>query len=209
MIDLLPLATYCFVMSCTPGPNNLMLATSAANFGYRASVPQLFGCQFGVAVHTFIACLGLGSVFVMFPDLYNILHILGALYLIYLAYKLSRISMSKSRTDPPWSFTQAALFQAVNPKSWMKAITLATLFMPSDLNVMIGALLLTLVGLVIGLPTMSIWAAFGMIIRRFLSKPLYLYAFNFMMGAALIALALHFLHQAGYLAYSSIAISMR
>ncbi len=199
LIDFFSLAAYCLVISSTPSPNNLMLANTAANFGYRASIPQLFGCQCGVAVHTFVMCLGLGSIFLMFPLLNRTLHILGALYLIYLACEVSRMSVSSTTTVSPWSFTQAALFQVINPKSWIKAITLVAVFMPSDQNIIMGAFWITLVGLVVGLPAKFVWVAFGVIIRRFLSKPLYLRIFNVMIAITLIILALNLLYQSGYL----------
>ena len=191
--DVLPLATYCFVMSSTPGPNNVMLATSAANFGYRSSVPQILGSQVGVAAQTGLTCLGLGGVFVMFPVLHEVLRVLGALYLVFLAVRLSGLSMGEARVAQPLTFAQAALFQAVNPKSWVKAVTLATVFMPTELNVALGALLVATVGLVVGLPTMSVWAGFGLMIRHFLNRPLYRRLFNLTMGATLVALAVSFL----------------
>ncbi len=199
LIDLLPVAAYCFAISSTPGSNNLMLVNTAANFGYRASIPQLLGSQCGAAAHTFITCLGLGNILVIFHALQDTLYILGALYLIYLAYQVSREPLGKAKTAPPLSFNQAALFQVVNPRSWMKAITLATVFMPNDLSVIMGALWITLIGLVIGLPTKLVWAGFGVIVRGFLSKPLYLRIFNFMISATLIMLALHFFNQGSHL----------
>lgn len=191
--DLLPLATYCWVMSSTPGPNNLMLATSAANFGYRSSVPQILGSQVGVAAQTALTCLGLGGVFVLFPALHAVLRVLGALYLLVLAYRLSGLSMGQGRVAQPLTFGQAAWFQAVNPKSWIKAVTLATVFMPTELPLVLGALLVATVGLVVGLPAMSLWAGFGLMIRRVLDRPLARRLFNLTMGAALVALAVSFL----------------
>ncbi len=191
--DLLPLMTYCFVMSSTPGPNNVMLATSGALFGYRRALPQIFGTNSGVAVQTFITCLGLGSLFVAFPVLHQILRVTGALYLIFLAWKLSASSLGEARETQPLSFAQAALFQAVNPKSWVKSITLASVFMPVGLSTPVGALLVATVGLVIGFPSASMWALFGVAIRRLLTDPLKRRIFNLSMGAMLVVLAVSFL----------------
>lgn len=191
--DLLPLMTYCFVMSSTPGPNNVMLATSGAMFGYRRALPQIFGTNSGVAVQTFITCLGLGSLFAAFPVLHQILRIAGALYLVFLAWKLSASSLGEARETKPLSFTQAALFQAVNPKSWVKSITLATVFMPVGLSTPVGALLVAVVGLVIGFPSASMWALFGVAIRRLLTDPFKRRIFNLSMGAMLVVLAVSFL----------------
>jgi threonine/homoserine/homoserine lactone efflux protein len=191
--DLLPLMTYCFVMSSTPGPNNVMLATSGALFGYRRALPQIFGTNSGVAVQTFVTCLGLGSLFVAFPVLHQILRITGALYLVFLAWKLSASSLGDARESKPLSFAQAALFQAVNPKSWVKSITLASVFMPVGLSAPAGALLVALVGLLIGFPSASMWALFGVAIRRLLADPLKRRIFNLSMGAMLVVLAASFL----------------
>ena len=43
MTELLPLMSYCLVMSATPGPNNVMLATTGASFGYRGALPVILG----------------------------------------------------------------------------------------------------------------------------------------------------------------------
>ena len=79
--ELLPLASYCFLMSSTPGPNNLMLATAAANAGYRRTLPQMLGSNLGVGLQTWLTCLGLGSLFLAYPVLHQVLRVLGTLYL--------------------------------------------------------------------------------------------------------------------------------
>ena len=191
--DLLPLMTYCFVMSSTPGPNNVMLAASGANFGYRRALPQIMGTNSGVALQTFLTCLGLGTLFVAFPVLHQVLRMAGALYLAWLAWQLSRAPVAEARSGKPMSFAQAALFQAINPKSWVKAITLATVFMPADMSTPVGALLVAVVGLVIGFPSASMWALFGALIRRWLTDPFKRRLFNLSMGAALVLLAVSFL----------------
>jgi threonine/homoserine/homoserine lactone efflux protein len=190
--DLLPLTTYCFVMSITPGPNNVMLASSGALFGYRRALPQLLGTKSGVALQTFATCLGLGSLFALYPLLHQVLRVAGALYLVYLAWRLSASSLGEARAARPLSFAQAALFQAVNPKSWVKAITLATVFMPAGLSAPLGALLVAVIGLVVGFPSASMWALFGMAMRRLLTDPRKQRAFNLTMGATLLVLAASF-----------------
>jgi threonine/homoserine/homoserine lactone efflux protein len=193
LTDLLPLMSYCFVMSSTPGPNNVMLASSGAQFGFRSALPQLFGQGTGVAVQTYVTCPGLGSLFVAYPVLHQILRVAGALYLVVLAWKLSGSALGQARASKPLSFAQAALFQAVNPKSWVKSITVATVFMPVGLSVPMGALLVTVIGLLIGFPSSSMWALFGVAIRRLLNDPRKQRIFNLSMSAVLLVLAVSFL----------------
>lgn len=193
MTELLPLMSYCLVMSGTPGPNNVMLATSGANFGCRGALPAIWGIQAGVFVQTFITCVGLGNVFVAYPQVQQVLRIAGSLYLVYLAWKLSGASVGEGHTPKPVSFTEAALFQALNPKSWVKAVTLASVFMPAGLSATSGALLVCATGTLVGTPCSLTWAMFGVAIRRVLKDPRKQRVFNLGMGATLLVLALLFL----------------
>jgi len=193
LTDLLPLMTYCLVMTGTPGPNNVMLASAGAQFGFRRALPQVFGQNAGVALQTYATCLGLGSLFVAYPVLHQVLRLAGALYLVFLAWKLSRSALGEARASQPLSFTQAVLFQAVNPKSWVKSVTLATVFMPVGLSAPMGALVVVVIGLLIGFPSATLWALFGVAIRRALTDPRKQRIFNLSMGATLLVLAVSFL----------------
>jgi threonine/homoserine/homoserine lactone efflux protein len=193
MTELLPLMTYCLVMSGTPGPNNVMLASSGANFGYRGALPAILGIQFGVFVQTLAVCIGLGTVFIAYPVIQQVLRIAGALYLMYLAWKLSGASVAEARTATPISFGQAALFQALNPKTWVKSVTLASVFMPVGLSAVNAALLVAVLGTLVGFPCSSMWALFGVTIRGLLRDPRKRRIFNLSMGATLLVLALMFL----------------
>jgi len=193
MTELLPMMTYCFVMSSTPGPNNIMLTASGANFGYRGTLPQILGINAGGFVQTYVTCLGLGALFVAWPMLQVSLRVAGALYLLVLAWKLTGASVGEAQMPRPVSFTQSAVFQAINPKSWIKAITLASVFMPTGMSTALGALLVSAVGLVIGFPCISLWALFGMAIRRTLTDPRKQRAFNLLMAGTLFVLAVLFL----------------
>lgn len=193
MTELLPLMTYCLVMSGTPGPNNVMLATSGANFGYRGALPAILGIQFGVFVQTLVVCVGLGNVFIAYPVIQQVLRIAGALYLVYLAWKLSGASVAEAHAPKPVSFGEAALFQALNPKTWVKSITLASVFMPGGMSPINAALLVALLGTLVGFPCSSMWALFGVSIRGLLRDPRKQRVFNLCMGATLLVLALLFL----------------
>ncbi len=188
---LLPLVTYCVLMSGTPGPNNVMLATSGANFGYRRTLPHLLGINAGVFALTLVLCLGLGSVFMRYPAVHQALKVLGALYLVWLAWKLVSASVVRSaEAARPLSFWEGAAFQVVNPKTWMRAATIAAVFVPAGAGLLQGALLVSAVGVLVGFPIISTWALFGVAIRRFLGTPLRLRIFNGAMGLSLVVLAI-------------------
>lgn len=193
MTELLPLMSYCFVMSATPGPNNVMLATTGANFGGRGALPVILGIQGGLFVQTLLMCAGLGSVFTAYPLAQQVLRIGGSLYLIYLAWKLSGSPIDPAQAPKPVSLLQAALFQALNPKSWMKALTMASVFLPAGGNAAANALLVAFIGVLVGTPCNFMWAMFGVSIRHVLKDPSKRRIFNLAMGATLVILALMFL----------------
>jgi threonine/homoserine/homoserine lactone efflux protein len=193
MTQLLPMMMYCFVMSITPGPNNLMLTASGANFGYRLTLPQVMGCVMGNIVLTMVACNGLGQLFVAFPVAQVVLRTGGALYLVWLAWKLAQSTIGDAQALRPFTFLEGVMFQAFNPKSWIRAITLASVFMPAGANPLTAGLTISLIGGVIGFPCISAWALFGVAMRGVLSDPRKQRVFNLAMAAALLFLAVDIL----------------
>lgn len=189
MNELLPLMSYCLLMSGTPGPNNMLMVACGAHHGYRRTLPAVLGINTGVALLTFAACLGLGALFTAWPALHAVLKVAGTLYMLVLAWRLAASPMAQARAPEALGFTQAVLFQLVNPKSWIKSVTLASVFMPTGLDVLPGALLVSAIGAVIGFPCTSSWALFGTWIGRFLSSPLRQRVFNAIMAASLAVLA--------------------
>ena len=193
MTQLLPMMMYCFVMSITPGPNNLMLTASGANFGYRLTLPQVLGCVLGNVALTMIACNGLAQLFVAFPLAQAVLRTGGALYLLWLAFKLAGSRIGDAQALRPLTFLEGVMFQAFNPKSWVRAITLASVFMPAGANPLTAGLTISLIGGAIGLPCISMWALFGVAMRGVLGDPRRQRVFNLAMAAALVFLAIEFL----------------
>ncbi|MBT0570464.1 LysE family translocator [Curvibacter sp. CHRR-16] len=189
---LLPFLTYCMVMSITPGPNNVLLTNTGAQFGYRRAVPQILGNCTGVALLTLLCCLGLGQLFVLYPWLQTGLRVGGTLYLLYLAYQLSRATLQAGRAVQPLSFWQGLGFQAINPKSWVRAVTVATVFTPSDMGLLPATLLLSSLGFAVGFPCTSVWALFGTLLRQQLQEPRKQRWFNALMAALLVWLAIGF-----------------
>ena len=179
--------TFALVMSITPGPNNTMLLASGVNFGFRRTLPHMMGITSGCIVMMIAIGLGLGQLFARFPVLYSALEIASAAYLLYLAWKIaaSRTLSVDAADKHPMTFFQAAAFQWVNPKAWMMVVTGVTAFRLND-NLLLNAVLLAAVFAVVNLPSISIWAAFGLAVRRFLSRPSVLRAFNWAMAALLI-----------------------
>jgi threonine/homoserine/homoserine lactone efflux protein len=175
------------VTSITPGPNNTMLLASGVNFGFRRTLPHILGISAGVVVLMLSVGYGLGEVFRRVPSLYFVLEAASVAYLLYLAWKIATSGdlKMKSGEHRPMRFHEAIAFQWVNPKAWMMVLTAATTI---RLSADFGVNTMVMAGLfyVIGLPCICVWAAFGTGMRRFLSNPRRLRAFNVAMALALL-----------------------
>jgi len=184
---LMALAAFALVSSITPGPNNLMLMASGANFGFRRTVPHMLGIGIGFGVMIVLVGLGLVRIFDAFPVTHLILTIVGICYLLWLAWKIAHASAPDTARAGarPFTFMQAALFQWVNPKAWQMALTAITLYAPD--RSALAIVWVALVFAVINLPSVSTWTVLGQQMRRVLSSPLRLRAFNWSMAALLVA----------------------
>jgi threonine/homoserine/homoserine lactone efflux protein len=190
MVDPLPFITYTFVMSITPGPNNVMLTASGANFGLRRTVPHILGICGGFVVQLLAVGAGLSVLFARWPALQSALGWVGAAYLLYLGWHMLGRSDTQARTGgQPVSFLQAAMFQFLNPKAWVMTVTAATLFLPRELGLLAGGLYMVAVMEGIGLPSMTVWAVFGSSLKRFIGTPRGRRVFNAAMALALATTA--------------------
>ena len=181
------LAAFALVSSITPGPNNMMLMASGANFGLRRTVPHALGVGFGFTLMIVLVGVGLMGLFDLFPVLNLILKIISVAYLLWLAWKIANAgapSGGDSARGRPMSFGQAMLFQWVNPKAWSMALTAIALYAP-DRNVAAVLLVAAIFG-IINLPSTSLWAVMGVSLRGWLSSPARLRAFNWTMAALLV-----------------------
>ena len=184
---LLALSAFAFVSSITPGPNNMMLMASGANFGLRRTVPHALGVGLGFMLMIVLVGVGLMGLFDLFPALGTILKLVSVAYLLWLAWKIANAAAPDTDSGArgkPMSFVQAMLFQWVNPKAWSMALSAIALYAP-DRNLAAVALVALVFG-VINLPSCSTWAVMGTALRGWLSSPARLRAFNWTMAALLV-----------------------
>ena len=187
---LLALTLFAFVSSITPGPNNLMLMASGANFGFRRSVPHMLGIGVGFVVMLVMLGAGLVRVFDALPMLHLALKWVSLAYLAWLAWKVARAAplTESASAGQPMTFWQAAAFQWVNPKGWAMALTAITVYAPGQ--TLQSVVQVALIFGAINLPSVSSWTVLGQQMARFLTSPARRTAFNWTMAGLLIASAL-------------------
>ena len=163
------LVTYYFIMFITPGPNNAMLTASGMKFGFARTLPHLVGIPSGHIVQIGLVSLGLGNLFLQFPDLQFYMKILCFFYLLYLSWTIiGSFSLIKKESGRPLKLYEAAAFQFINPKAWTIAITVVSAFFPAEENFLIATYFLTITAALVCFPSICVWAIFGNSLRLFI-----------------------------------------
>lgn len=188
-------ALFMLVSSITPGPNNTMLMASGVHFGYRRTLAHLLGVQLGFGFMLIAVGLGLHTVLSQFPAFYDVVRFAGAAYMVWMAWSLASarpqfqeqaaIEQSVQNELKPLGFWGAVLFQWVNPKAWVMAVTIMSAYVPPGA----GLLQIAPLGLmfaVLGFPCSSVWVGFGSALRSYLQEAFRMRVFNCTMAAALL-----------------------
>ncbi|MDC8804382.1 LysE family translocator [Halomonas pacifica] len=191
-----PAALYMISMTITPGPNNVMLTASGANYGFLRTLPHIFGILGGCFLLFAGIALGLGLLFERFPLVQTALRLIGSAYLLYLAWRIASApppDLRRRGEGRPLTFWQAAAFQFANPKAWVMGLALMAGFLPEDGDTWLNALLLAAFAELVALPCIAVWAGFGTAIGRWLDSPRAWRVFNALMGALTAACVLFIL----------------
>jgi threonine/homoserine/homoserine lactone efflux protein len=173
METFLPLLSYAFVASITPGPNNLMLSASGIAFGWRRTVPHLLGVPVGFGALLLVCGYGVGAIIERNPKAGLALQIVGSVYLLYLAWSM-RYALAPTATGArarPIGFGEAVLFQFANPKGWIMALTTASVFVPAFGDGAAALWVVVALFVAVNVPCIVSWVLLGVSARRYLGDP--------------------------------------
>ena len=188
LLDLAPtLAFFCMITTLTPGPNNIMLAHSGAHFGIKKTLPHVLGIRVGMSALHLTILLGLGELFILWPNLQRLLSIIACAYIVYIAFKIASNPPPRDRQQgSPMGFAQAASFQLINPKSWAMLLTASSVFtLENELfwpSAIMGLLLFNLATL----PGTFMWITIGKLVSKKLVEPKFNQRFNWSMSFLLL-----------------------
>lgn len=180
------LAVFSFVSAVTPGPNNFMVLAAAANHGMRGAAPVVAGVCCGFVFMMTLIGLGLIRLFTAFPVAYTVLKTASIAYLLYLSWKIATAVLpGGGGGGRPVGFLQAVLFQWVNPKAWVMALTAMSAYrQPSDS--IASVFVVALVFGAITVPSVAAWALLGTQVRRFLTDARRMRIFNVSVAVLLV-----------------------
>jgi threonine/homoserine/homoserine lactone efflux protein len=179
---------FSLVMAFTPGPNNMMLASSGANHGLRRTLPHLAGVTIGFPVMILLVGLGLASTLLASPKLQLAMKIVSCAYLLWLAFQIGRNrSAGNAKPGKPMGFLAAAAFQWINPKAWLYAVGAISAYTSGRGGQLYQqVVIIALLNIAVSLASTTTWTVFGAGIRRFLRTPGTLRLFNLLMALLLV-----------------------
>ncbi|MDC1114961.1 LysE family translocator [Candidatus Pelagibacter sp.] len=181
-----------FSLGFTPGPNNAVASYSGFNFGIKKTIPLILGVGLGYTTLVIIINFALISTFKQFPIIQEIIRILGTFFLIYLAYKIAVSNTSQDEIKKnPVSFFDTFIFQFVNPKGVMAALTLISKFV-SESNYLMTSIMVIIVCSVTAFLSITTWTFLGKFLRKFATNNSFIKRFNYAMSFLILACIIGF-----------------
>lgn len=181
-----------FSLGFTPGPNNAVASYSGFNFGIKKTIPLILGVGLGYTTLVILINFALISTFKQFPVIQEIIRILGTFFLIYLAYKIAASNTSQDEIKKnPVSFFDTFIFQFVNPKGVMAALTLISKFV-SESNYLMTSIMVIIVCSVTAFLSITTWTFLGKFLRKFATNNSFIKRFNYAMSFLILACIIGF-----------------
>jgi len=191
--ELLLLIGISLSLGFTPGPNNAVAAYSGFNFGIRKTLPLILGVGFGYTALIMLINFVLISTFKNYPIIQEIIRVLGTIFLIYLAYKISFSKISSDgRTENPVKFLDKFIFQFINPKGVMAGVTLSSNFVEQGENYLNHSIWVITVCSITAFLSITSWTFLGKFLRKFATNNNFIKRFNYAMSLLLIVCIIGF-----------------
>jgi len=186
---LLPFLLFAFVASITPGPTNILVLSNSARFGVAAAIPIILGACVSAASLVLLVGTGAGAALTAWPVVQTVMQWIGVAWLSYLAWQIFRApagAISAQAKEPRLGMWGAAGLQWINPKTWMMALAVVSVFAGVGENRLVHVFYLSLAFFVISVPCLSAWALLGAASSHWLSSATAVQRFN--RGMALLLL---------------------
>jgi len=189
---------FLWVAAITPGPNNMLLTASGANFGFLRSLPLMIGIMLGMQAMLLLVAFGVGGLLLVYPSLHLILKIAGSLYLLWLAWKIGSARYEKLETGAgpaaPMPLWQGGLLQLINPKAWLMALGAVASFSLAGEAYRSSVMFISIGIVSVNIVSGMIWLGFGTLIGRILRSRRAWAIFNISMGLLTAACVLLIWH---------------
>ena len=191
--QLISLLLFGIAASLSPGPNNIMTSYTAFNFGVKKTIPTMLGVIIGWTI--LVIFLQVGSIIVLqkLEIIQKIIRVLGSIYLLFMAYKISFSSIKLKKVSPkPVTFLNTFFFQFVNPKSIIIALAAIAMFINPQENFIKDSIILTTIFFFMAVGSQAAWCLMGKYLRKFATSDKFIKNFNYTMSFLLIVCVILF-----------------
>ncbi|WP_460096281.1 LysE family translocator [Pseudomonas sp. S3_C01] len=194
MDQLLPFTLFAFVASITPGPTNILVLSHSSRFGLATTVPIILGACAAAALLVLLVGTGLGDVLARHATIQTLLSWAGIAWLSWMAWQIfsapaQAIDPDRPVEGPRLGLAGAAGLQLVNPKTWMMALAVVSVFAGAEADRTVRVLWLSLAFFAISIPCMTAWAYLGRGAARFCRSAVAMGRFNRVMAVMLLVSA--------------------
>ena len=189
---LLPFLLFAFVASITPGPTNILVLSNSARYGLVAAVPIIFGACASAATIVLLVGSGAGASLTAWPFVQTAMQWIGVVWLSYLAWQIFNApaeAVTTQNADARLGLLGAAGLQLINPKTWMMALAVVSVFAGAGEQRLAHVMVLSLAFFLISLPCLGVWALLGAGSTRWLRSPRSMQRFNRSMALLLLGSA--------------------
>jgi len=189
---LLPFLLFAFVASITPGPTNILVLSNSARYGLVAAVPIIFGACASAATIVLLVGSGAGASLTAWPFVQTAMQWIGVVWLSYLAWQIFNApaeAVTTQNADARLGLLGAAGLQLINPKTWMMALAVVSVFAGAGEQRLAHVMVLSLAFFLISLPCLGVWALLGAGSTRWLRSPRSMQRFNRYMALLLLGSA--------------------
>lgn len=190
-MNLMPFLLFAFVASITPGPTNILVLTNSQHFGVKKTMPAILGGCFAASLIVLISGAGAGEVLRQYPLVRQVMSWAGVLWLSWMSWQLFSAPAANLSTPSHRRFTAraAALLQVINPKTWMMALAVVSLFAPASANALHDVALMALWFLIISIVCLMCWAWLGKAVNRVFRTTVAMVRFQRLMALCLFVSA--------------------
>ncbi|WP_044181157.1 LysE family translocator [Phytobacter massiliensis] len=190
-MTIMPFLLFAFVASITPGPTNILVLTNSQHYGVRATLPALISGCMAASMIVLVSGAGAGELLRQYPLVRQLMSWAGVLWLSWMSWQLFTAPAANLSGKSHRRFTAraAALLQVINPKTWMMALAVVSLFAPTGAHVLKDVALMALWFLLISVACLFCWAVLGRAVNQLFRTTVAMVRFQRLMALCLLVSA--------------------
>jgi threonine/homoserine/homoserine lactone efflux protein len=161
---------YCFIITFTPGPTNIVILSTVHNFGTKKALEYTYGATIAFGLLLVISAMLNTILVTTIPKVLIVMQIIGSYYMLYLAYQVYKMDTSKPTVNQAGTFMSGFLMQFLNPKVVLFTMTVIPGFIMPYYTAMPAVAISVIAITLIGFLAFITWVLFGTIFKEFLQK---------------------------------------